>query len=269
MYKLPMMYMGVISKVIKPTDSASMTKYQYEYEVEMALDGGMLQTYRCICVDGQFGSPFDFEDQVLDKNYRVFVMFPRGLPQLGIIIGGSRKSNVKEKVEGNGPRYLKHLRETEQEVTSDGEYSIRTLTKSDGPTASEIQLTKTQLVITSNKDKSTNTITLDQDDVSITVKTGTLTITVENNSKIAINGNATLDVKGDITINCSDAKIKADNIKADVKNATVKASQNVKVEAMKVTLAGDEGQVLTTMTQPTCYVTGAPFKGSTKVFAGS
>lgn len=269
MYSLNYMYQGVVSKVIPPTDSASLTKYQYEYEVVVTLDKGVQQIYKCICMDGLFGSPIDFEDRILDQNYRVFVMFPRGQPQLGVIVGGSRKAKIKQKKQGRGPRYLKHFREVEQEITSQGELFLRTLDADEGPTASQIKLTKENLELTSNEDKSTNYIKLDQSTESITIKTGQLEITVQKNSEITISGNAKLTVRGSVNLECEDATVKAKTITAEANTATVKATQSLKIDSMKVVVAGDEGQVLTTMTQPNCYISGAPFVGSKKVFAGS
>jgi hypothetical protein len=268
MYKLNGLYCGTVIKVISPKDKESITKYQYEYDVHITLDGGAQQTYRCTVMDGWFGSPIDYADHVLDKNYRALVMFINGLPNIGVIVGGSRKAEIKPKVT-DGPSFLQHLRQTETEITPDGTYAIRTLDGETGPVASEILLTPDDITLTADKVTGLNEIKIDNANDAVTIKCGDLKITVRGDNSITIAGDATLKVAGDVNLTCSNANVKAKKLKADVLTAEIKASQSVKIDALQISLAGEEGMVLTTMTQPACYVTGAPFIGSTKVKAGS
>jgi hypothetical protein len=268
MYKLSGLYYGSITKVIPPNSKESLTKYQYEYDVYLTIDNYAQQTYRCTVMDGWFGSPIDYADHVLDQDYRVLVMFAQGLPHIGVIMGGSRKAEIKPKVT-DGPSFLQHLRQTETEITPDGTYAVRTLDGETGPVASEILLTPDDITLTADKVTGLNEIKIDNANDAVTIKCGDLKITVRGDNTVTIAGDATLKVAGDVNLTCGNANVKAKKLKADVLTAEIKASQSVKIDAMQISLAGDEGMVLTTMTQPTCYVTGAPFVGSSKVKAGS
>lgn len=270
MYSLPGLYVAVIVEIIPPNSAKSQTKYQYEYQVSLTLDGYIQQQYRCITSDGYLGAVYDFEDRVLDVNSRILVMFPNGIPTLGVIIGALRRAKIAPKMEGSGPRYLKHFRNTEQEITSNGELYLRTLSQDTGPTASEISLSRENLKLTSNKDNSNNYINLDDASNKITIKAYNLEITVEKDKTVTIGGDAKIKASGNIVIECADATIKAKKLNANISgSAEIKVSNNATIDAKKISLAGQEGQVLTTATQPTCYVTGLPFKGSSKIFAGS
>lgn len=270
MYSLNSLYVGEIVEVIPTTSEKNKNKYQYEYTVSIAVEGFVQQKCRCVALDGYIGSFYDFEESVLDVGSRILVMFPNGIPNIGIIMGGLRKTNIPFKVEGKGPRYLKHFRETEQEISSKGIMSFRTLTKNTGPVAAEVSLTKETLELSSSKKSNKNFIMLDEKNDKITIKSGEMEITVTKDNNVNITGNAKVKVGGSVTIECGDATIKAKNLNANISgSAKIKVNQTATIDAQKINLAGQDGQVLTTTTQPTCYVTGVPFRGSSKVFAGS
>lgn len=269
-YNFNGLFFGTISEVFPPDSDQNSNKAQYEYEV--ILTGNLYsQMYvRCIAMDLLGGGLLHSDDIILDRGYRVFVMFPRGDSQLGIIIGGSRQRNDPQENEGDGPRRRIRLNEVQEDISSEGEYSVAIKPSENGPAEAELKISNKEIVLDAHPSLGDTSITLNRDTPSITIKTKDLSMELTGNKTINITGDASIKVGGSVDITAAgDATIKAKKLSAEfVQEAEIKAAQKVSVQALEVNLAGKEGQVITTATQPTCYVTGIPFKGSIKVKAG-
>lgn len=270
-YNFNGLFFGSVSEVIPPDDNRNTNKSQYEYEV--ILTGNLYsQMYvRCIAMDPFGGGELNADDIILDTGSRVFLMFPRNDPQMGVIMGGSRQRNTPQKTEGVGPRRLTRFNEVQQEITADGEYELSIRADEDSDPEAELKVTREAITLDTHPLIGNTSVKLDRENKTITIKTKDMVIELEGNKTLNVVGDASIKVggKADITI-AGDASIKAKKLVAEfIQEAEIKAAQKVSVDALEVNLAGKEGQILTTATQPTCYVTGIPFKGSLKVKAGS
>jgi len=264
------LFFGTISEVFAPDDERNSNKSQYEYEVILTAELYSQMYVRCIKLDIMGGAQYHADDVILDKGYRVFLMFPRGDSQMGVILGGSRQIETPQKTEGDGPRRLTRFNELEQEITSEGDYSLKIKQTEDADPDAELTITNKQIVLDTHPAEEACSIKMDRETQTMTISTKDMIVEITGQNTINVKGDVTLTTEGTVNITAKgDCKVDAKSLEAKVDNAKITASQKVDVKAQTIELAGAEGQVLTTATQPTCYVTGAPFKGSTKVKAGS
>lgn len=269
-------YFGTIQEVFPPSSSDNSSKYQYEYLVDIKAARYGTVPSKCIRVDPTGGHLFNYDDIILSVGATVFVAFPNGVTTIGIILGGTRKvaSAQKEEEEGT-PRRHQRFNEIEQIINPAGDYILRhsSVNISKGP---NFNLNRDIIKIDDGgffgQGVGSQSIEFDRLGRTVTVNAGTLTIEVKKG--------ATLNVIGDVTIDCFNATV---NAKADVKvsglNITLesktkavldaKLEASIKAQIIKLNGDGVPGQVITTLTQPTCYVTGIPFQGSKTVLAGS
>ena len=256
--ELNSMYFGTIEKVMSPADSFNVSKYQYEYIVTVTCDLYSQMPVRCIALD-PFGSFNAFQDSVFAVGHRVFVMFPKGDRTLGVILGGSRFYGPKTDP-SLGLHLKKRFNEVVETYSKEGAWSI---VSDDGP---NLHVKKTQIVLddsTGEKivlDKAAKKITIDCQDWEVTVK-GKATINVTGAATVSA-ASADVNISGKANVKAGSANIEASG------EVAVKAGGDVKVDGSTVKLNGGSGEVLTTTTQPRCYVTGAPFIGAPTVKAG-
>jgi len=129
-----------------------------------------------------------------------------------------------------GHHWTRRFNKFTQQIDSSGNYSA----KSDsGP---NLNVTTTTVLL---DDAAGDNILLDAANKVLTINANAWTVNVQ--------GDVNITVKGNVNVKCSDAVVDADS----------------------VTLAGDDGDVVTTATYPSDYVTGIPIMGSTKVKAGT
>lgn len=261
------MFFGTITNVFSPENKQNKSGYQYEYEV--SLIGHLYSTIpvRAIVMDG-FPHLYNSEEVVLDKGSKVFVMFPKNDPAFGVIIGGSRSRPEPMKTTKRSV-YRNRINETEYEVGDEGELSLRLRDKADGPIGAELELTKQKVTLYMDKEAADNGIEINKLTKKITIKTGEWEVATERDATIKIGGDAKITVSGKAELNAGDVTVKSKSLKATVAgNAEVTVSGKLKAKAQFLELNGEVGGVLTTETQPACYVTGIPFIGSTTVKAG-
>jgi len=264
------LFFGTISAIFPPGDKRNSNKSQYEYEVILTGELYSQMYVRCIKLDLFGGAQFHADDVILDEGYRVFLMFPRGDSQMGVILGGSRQVETPQKEEGEGPRRLIRFNELEQEINTDGDYSIKVKkTEEDEPDA-EFTISNKTIILDTHPEEEACSVVMDRETQHITIKTKDITLELTGKKSITVKGDVDITTEGSVNITAKkDCKVQAKSVEIEADTAKVTAKQKASIEAQTIELAGAEGQVLTTATQPACYVTGAPFVGSTKVKAGS
>ena len=274
-------YVGTIQDVYPPGHDQNDTQgYQYVYEVAVFTEMFAYLPVRCVRLD-PIGGLFNYDDLILTVGQQVFLGFPFEDSSKGVILGSSRQEEESQEEEGL-IRWKRRLNEIDNSISSEGVWKLGHVsitpplnTKFYGPS---VIIDKDTLLIDDggvNGDQvSPQSIEIDARNRTIKINSGEWTLQAE--SGVTINVSA-----GDVNVSCLNASVDAKQ------QATVKAGTNVSVEAggnAKVTAGGNasiEGSqvflnskglpldgVITTKTQPTCYVTGIPFKGSTTVLAG-
>jgi phage gp45-like len=266
-------YFGTVDEVLAPGSKRNASKYQYEYIVNLKGDRYSIVPTRCIALDNSGGGIFNYEETVLALGAMVYVTFPGGDTSVGLIIGASRKA--PEKQEEAGSRYKKRFNEIENIINKDGKWSIgyKSAIITQGP---KVELDKDSIKINDGGMLGTGvdaqSVEIDRKSKKITIKAGEWTLDVSKNATINIIGNAkisclnaTVDAKMNVKVSATNAEVTAKN------KVTVDAKREVSVKARTIKLNADTmpGDVLTSLTQPSCYVTGIPFLGSQTVKAGS
>lgn len=265
---------GTILEVYPPNHKNNISKFQYEYLVSCANELQSSVESQCVKADMFTGGIFNYSDVTLGVGYTVFVAFPLGDTSTGVIMGCSRKEASVMPEEG-GIRHKQRFNDIESYINHAGEWGIGYVS-ADIPVGPNVKLTKDDYTIsdggTAGDGSDAQSVLIDRVGGKITINSGDWDLTV--------NRQANINVTGDLNISCANAKVeskgdvevKATNAKVDAKlNVEVKAGIQAKVNAKFVKLNADgiAGQVLTTATQPVCYVTGIPFIGSFSVLAGS
>lgn len=261
------MFFGTITEVFPPDSEQNKSGYQYEYQVSVI--GHLYSTVpvRAIVMD-TFPHLYNSEERTLDKGSKVFLMFPKNDPAYGVIIGGSRSRPETMKTTKRSV-YRNRINETEYEVGDEGELSLRLRDKADGPIGAELELTKQKITLYMDKEAEDNGIEINKLTKKITIKTGEWEVTTERGVTLNVGGDAKVTVSGKAELIAGDVSVKSKSLKATVAgNAEVTVAGKLKAKAQFIELNGEVGGVLTTETQPTCYVTGIPFVGSMTVKAG-
>jgi hypothetical protein len=260
-------FFGIIQKVYPPSDSKNVSKHQYEYDVVITMEPYTQRTSRCIKNDPSCGSTVNFEDEVLDTGQRVFVVFPLADRTMGVIIGGSRSLLIGSKEEDI--KWLKCFNLFEQKIDSDGVWTVKSyLDPLKQTVGGNISINNQKVRIGDNLTLSPIEDYIEFDGASgkITIKAGTWEVSVLKGANIT--------VIGDINVKCNNANIQATgtvDVKAQTINATalnsinLKSASSINIDSASIVLNKGAGQVLTTVSQPTCYVTGLPFMGSTTI----
>jgi hypothetical protein len=266
---------GIIQEVFPPSHKENIGKYQYEYTVDVKASQHSTVPSRCVRIDPSGGGLFSYDDIVLTVGSTVFIAFPGGNTTVGIILGGSRKASTPQEETGKH-NYKNRFNQINQIITDAGDYMLQhsSTAVSKGP---NINLNRDKIKIddggVAGTGAASQMVEFDRLGNTITVKAGTLNINVLKGATINVTG-------GDVTIDCINATVTAKkdvsvsglniNLESKVK-ALLDAKLEASIKAQIIKLNGDgvPGQVITTLTQPTCYVTGIPFIGSKTVLAGS
>ena len=275
-------YLGTIQEVYPPSHELNPTGgYQYVYEVAIVTDLVAYLPVKCVKMDS-IGGLYNYDDIILSTGQQVYVGFPfKGDTSLGIILGSSRQEETNQDEEGP-IRWKKRLNQINESVSFEGVWKIGHVSEPI-PTQTflgpNITLDKDVLLIddggVDGSGNNSQSVEVDARNRTIKINSGEWTLQAE--SGVTINVSA-----GDVNVSCLNAKVEAKqsvNVKASAgpvsvesgSNVSVKANGQASIEATQV-LLNSKGLpldgVLTTKTQPTCYVTGIPFRGSTKVLAG-
>lgn len=254
------MYFGVVVDIYPPTHKFNTFKHQYEYVVQVTGDDFCQFQVTAIRQDSS-GNLDCFEDEILSIGDNVFIFFPRGDRSQGIITGGPRKfSKVQDPKLGK--YYLKRFNTIETYIDKDGNWSV---TSDKGPHA-HVRTNNIEL-----NDSVGEQILLDKDTKTITINTKEWVVNVKGNANIKIDGNANLQVGGSANVKVGGSLTADVSGKASVKAAALDANikGEAKVKASNITLNGQAGKVLTTMTDPVVdYITGVPSQGVPNVKSG-
>ncbi len=245
MNRMDSFYFGMITNVYSPTDKENASKYQYEYQVLVTGDDYSSLPVRCIRQD-EFGSGDDFNDLVLAVATKVLVQFPRGDRSLGIIVSATR--NYAAPMDpGLGRHWRRRFNKLVQMIDKDGNYSIES---DSGP---NLHVKVDKIII---DDSAGQKVTFDKASKTLTIECNELKVNVVGNATVDVKGNLTASVGGDITA------------KAGGK-AKIEAGGDCDVKAKKITLNGQAGEVLTTMTDPVVdTIFGTPTMGVKTVKSG-
>lgn len=251
--------LATVTKVVKPEDIENRSQKQFEYDLlAFGEAGSRTALQRAVWMD-QFADEDDYEYRTLRPGTRVVVALPKGEMLAPIIIGCLRSADYTQDP-ADGMNWTRRFQEIVTNINRFGEWSV---TSDDGP---NIRIEK-QIVHLGDGEK--QSVIIDKENKKITIDAGDFDVTVT--------GNATINVTGAVTLNCESADVIASkNITAKCKDLDVKASgktkikasKDVEIDGKKVKMNKGTGKVITTETQPSCYVTGIPFKGSETVKAG-
>lgn len=200
-------YLGTVTAVYDPTDSKNISKYQYEYSVSVTIDGfAQMPVNNCIQADKD-GSVDNYEHQLLLPASLVLVTFPNnGDPSGGVIIGAIRSAKDKQKtVSGSKQQWLKRYNKFDLGVDQDETFKIQHDT---GP---KLEITKTKVTIS---DRDGEEIIIDKATKTLTLKAKTWKVEVTQNASIEVKGNATIEAKQiKLGKSAAEAVVKGDTFK--------------------------------------------------------
>jgi phage gp45-like len=268
-------YFGTVDEVLAPNNKKNTSKYQYEYIVNVKGDRYAIVPVRCMMMDSSGGGLYNYGETILTVGAMVFVTFPGGDTSVGVIIGAARKFQEKQEISEKGSRFKKRFNEIDNIIDTKGKWSVGH-TSVAVPTGPKVELDRDSIKINDGGMLGTGidaqSVEIDRKSKKITIKAGEWTLDVSKNATINIIGNAkisclnaTIDAKMNVKVSATNAEVTAKN------KVTVDAKREVSVKARTIKLNADTmpGDVLTSLTQPSCYVTGIPFVGSQTVKAGS
>lgn len=252
--------LATVTKVVGPDSADSKSKKRLEYDLlSFGKDGARTEIRSAVQLD-RFADADDYEYRVLRPGARVVVVFPKGEVLAPIIIGCLTGAGHSQKL-GDGVNWTRRFQEITSNINRFGEWSV---TSDDGP---NIRVEKEIIILDASNGQK---ITIDKTNKKITVDAGDFNVTVTGNATINVTGNvtlscdkATITAKGNADVSCKDLNVTAKG------KANIKASGKVSLKGSVAEINGSDGDILTTTTQPTCYVTGIPFQGSSKAKAGS
>jgi hypothetical protein len=236
-------YYGIIEASYPPDSPQNQNKNEYEYTVSIEYENASVVPVEHVVRSDEFGAFDDHNSVTLLTGQRVIVLCPRARIMSAIIIGAIRCYS-KPMDSSKGHYWLRRFNQIENEITEGGKWKLRS---DNGPF---MELWRKRIILDNSLGES---ITLDGDSNTLQINARSL--------NIVVNGNAVMTASGNTTINAAEANINATG------NANIKC-KIAKIDADKAEICGAEGEVITTKTQPTCYVTGIPFVGSKKVKAG-
>jgi hypothetical protein len=254
-------YFGTIEEVYPPDHAKNISKTQHEYKCIITGDDYSQLPVICMRVDA-FGGLDNYEDVILSKNDKVFVQFPRGDISLGFIQGGPR-AYTKPQSPAMGKYLLQRFNKIETKIDKDNTWSV---TSDSGPIAS---IGPSMIVLDDSKgqrivfDKTNKIITIDSNEIKIEV-VGNVTANINGNLTTSVAKDAKVTVKGEADIKVTKkAKIKAKDVEVEAENIA-------KVKAKMIQFNGQEGDILTTATDPVIdLIFGVPTIGVPTVKAGA
>jgi hypothetical protein len=212
MVRMNEFYFGKITKVFPINHVNNRTKYQTEYEVLITGDSYAQMPCRAIRID-EFATADDYTDAILSVNTNVFVLFPKGDPNMGVIMGGGR-FYPKSQDSSKGKYLLTRFNKVEFGIDKNFNYSV----KSDsGP---NFQVNTNKIVI---DDSTGDNIVLDKEAKSITINANKWTVNVSGDTNITINGNCNITAKGNTNIEGSSIKLGKAAAESLVKGESFKA----------------------------------------------
>lgn len=271
MNKLYGLYFGTIDAVYDTKNDLNVGKYQYEYRVIVTADLYSQIPVKCVRADPNFGNFNGYDDQTLEVGYRVFVMFPNGDPTVGVIISGSRFHPTPHTDEGVFKRW--RFGPIQQGVNKNGRWEVHHRPFANGPKGPNIYMDENGIFLGDQ-----GLLGDAQDFIKIDWPNKTITINAASGFTVQCK-DANITAIGKVDLTCIDleakiaqsAKISALKLEATIATEAkieVFGVANIKGQIIKLNgdLAG--GGVLTMTSQPTCYITGIPFVGSTTVIAG-
>lgn len=249
---------GVIDRIVPPNNPANRSRTTYEYDVLIDYHNGSTALLEGVQYLDSSGSGDDYRDKTFMVGQRVIVICPKQDLFDAYIIGGPRSASKATDIR-KAHHYLDRFNEIETFIDNLGGWHV----KSDlGP---NINVEREKITLDAS---SGDIITIDRVNRQINIET--------NRWNVVVKGDANIQVQGQAQVSANNITATArNNVSISSKNATINASKeaviktkSAKIDANKVSIAGEQGQVITTKTQPACYVTGIPFVGSTKVKAG-
>ncbi|RLC08540.1 MAG: hypothetical protein DRI57_23790 [Deltaproteobacteria bacterium] len=274
------LFVGTIQEVYPPSHELNDSQgIQYVYEVWVATEKQAILPVRCTRMDPYGGGLHQFDDLILVAGEQVIMGFPFATTTHGIILGGTRQHTEVQSEDGI-MRWKNRMNEIERSISFEGLWKVQHVSES-SPNGPSVSLNKDIFLINDggpNGDadaEKSQFIEIDIPNNTIKIKAGEWTIDVDRGVTLNISD-------GDININCINAKVSAKekvdiksssgNVTVDAgKDVTVKAKGKATVEANTVAIGpkGVAGGIITTLTQPVCYVTGIPFQGSKTVTAAT
>jgi hypothetical protein len=258
--KLGGLYIGVVDSFLLPSDKKNRSKTEYEYDLSITIDNFTQVPIKHARRMDLSGGPDSFNDETLDAGQKVYVMFLQGMITHPIIVGMFRQ-HLKPMDASKGRHKSERFNQITRTTDKLGNHSI----KSDaGP---NLNVNVLSIIL---DDSTGQSIKLDKVAKKMTINAGEWEVAITGNAKITVAKDATLTVNGNMKATV------AKNLDVSGKDVTVNASGECKVKASKdvsvdgktIKLNGGGGKVITTSSQATCYVTGIPFKGVSKVKAG-
>jgi hypothetical protein len=267
MNQLPGLYFGTIINVLYPNHNRNYSKYQTEYIVTITVDYYSTLVVTAIKADSS-GNYDNYEDEQLQPNDKVYVMFPRGDRAMGVIMGCIRSYHEPQDP-AEGYYYSKRYNRITTDIDKLGNWSV---TSDEGPNA---QVNTNSVIL---DDSVGEKITLDRDAKTLTIDAGTWKVNVTGAATIDVKGNTTINVGGTANIKIEGAAtVKAASLDANIegqakikcKTLNAEAAGQAKIKAATISLNGEMGQVITTSTMPTWdLITGIPSVGVPNVKAG-
>jgi len=273
-------YIGTITEVYEPGNPLNDSQdYQYLYEVVVATDKYAYLPVKSSRMDPLGGGLYNYDDVIFAVGQQVFLGFPFSDTSRAVILGGRRQEPDPQEVEG-GIRWKRRFNEINQSISFNGVYQVQhsSLAFSNGPL---IELSKDGILINDGGpsrqqgDPLAQFIEIDSVSNTININSGNWTLKAKTGVTINV-------LAGDVDINCLSANISAKksvdvsttigtiNISAGIScDITAKGKASVKAPILLLNSTGNPlDGVITTTTQPVCYITGLPFNGSKTVFAG-
>lgn len=255
-------YLGIIKEVYYCNDGENINKNQVEYRVDVYMQNMNPIDVHCTRLDYLAGTN-NYEDVILTESARVYVQMIEPFKNNGTIIGGPRITDKLslEPTDKSKMCFKKRFNQITESITTQSMYVVgfQETDKDDDYSTYGPHMKLNAANITMQADSSgDNAIVIDRDNKKISINTDKWEVTVNGDSTINASGNCTINVTGscDLTAATLTAKIKGT---ADIDASTITLNG----------ATGIAGNVITTLTQPTCFVTGIPFVGSLTVKAGS
>jgi len=260
-------FVGTIEEVLPPGSNGNISGYQYEYQVAINTEKYSRLVAKCIKMDYSGGSESNFEDEILESNSRVFVEFPNGDVSMGIIIGGSRSYPLAQPDEGI--LWRKRFNLVDQTIDNDGVYSVGIRPIVEGPIGTHITMDESSVTIGDGKELPTqDSIIVDQASQTITVTCGTWEVKALKEANITVIGDVTVKCKNLNATVLGDASLKAKSLDVTaLGEINIKSAQGINMDSLQISMNKGAGNVITTLTTPSCYITGIPFVGSPTVRA--
>ena len=265
MSRLDNIYLGIIDKVIPPGDPSNTTQF-FQYQYSVLVTGDYQAIFPVICsVMSPVAGRDKVEESILSTGLRVFVVFPSGgSPACGLIIGCARQY-IKPQDITRGKYWERRYNLITETIASDNTWQVKhdlgMFMKVEGQKITVSDLGGNSVVINAGLPGGLA-------GGSIDVNCNALNITVKGDASIKATGAVSVIAK-DVSVKATTVDVKSISMTATVLKDVSLTAGTVDVQAVSINLNSyTGGMVLTTMSQPVCYVTGIPFVGTPLVKAG-